>query len=98
MNKRFKLNFIWLFCLFLALPSWAKLTPEQEQNKQKGILLFNQSRPNDNIEKLLLIAAEADDIEAMVYLGIVYIEQGKQGDPESMYIYYKFTGDLNWLI
>lgn len=153
MNKPFKLNLIWLFCLFLALPSWAKLTPEQEADKQKGIILFKQPYFYEDTEELLIPAVEAGDVEAMVYLGIVFkvtmplmagkylekaanqgdiyamyqlsmdgaiwdqfgftenknktdwkkkgaelsLERAKQGDPESMYIYYKFTGDFAWL-
>ncbi|MFD1260633.1 SEL1-like repeat protein [Entomomonas asaccharolytica] len=153
MNKQYKLWFVFLISLLVALPSWAKLTPEQEVAKQKGILLYQQSRLNETTENYLLEAAEAGDVEAMVYLGIVMkvtmplmaskwlekaanqgdlyamyqlsidgaiwdqfgytentnktdwkkkgtelsLERAKQGDPEAMHLYYKFTGDLNWL-
>ncbi len=142
-----------LLCLLIAIPSWAALTPEQEAAKQKGIQLFQQSRLNEKTENYLSEAAEAGDVEAMVYLGIVYkvtmplmankwlekaanqgdiyamyqlsldgavwdqfglsesknktnwkqkgieasLAKAKQGDPEAMYVYYRFTGDVDWL-
>ncbi|MFD1259463.1 SEL1-like repeat protein [Entomomonas asaccharolytica] len=153
MNKRFKQQLILLVCLLVTLTSWAELTPEQEAAKQKGILLYQQSHLYEDTENYLLPAVEAGDVEATVYLGIVFkvtmplmagkylekaanqgdlyamyqlsmdgaiwdqfgytentnktdwkkkgaelsLERAKQGDIEAMHLYYRFTGDLNWL-
>jgi hypothetical protein len=51
---------------FVAMPTWASLTPEQQAAKKTGITLFNQYR---TAETLLRIAAEAGDAESQFYLG-----------------------------
>lgn len=51
---------------FVAMPTWASLTPEQQAAKKTGITLFNQYR---TAEPLLRIAAEARDAESQFYLG-----------------------------
>ena len=82
----------------LCFSAWAApLTPEQQDAKEKGIVLYNQHK---NAEPYLIIAAEAGDRESQYYLGEElrrssrfmteeaykwYVAAAEQGDYYAMY-------------
>ncbi|WP_240008794.1 tetratricopeptide repeat protein [Aquipseudomonas campi] len=57
-----------LSCLLLSNHALADLTPEQEQSRDYGLMLYNQHMGISAIEPLR-VAAKAGDVDAQYYLG-----------------------------